>query len=103
MSRWLALAFGIMQVAMDKKSEYSRYGRAAEGPLLGVPEGSMLLEGERLGTALGTRLGLMLGTTLGVVLGSTLGTVLGAKESVGVPLGGLEPVGCALAVGNELG
>jgi hypothetical protein len=103
MSRWLALASGIMQAAMVEKSEYSHYGIAAEGPLLGIPEGSMLVDGERLGTALGTRLGLMLGTTLGVVLGSTLGTVLGAKESVGVLLGGLELVGCALAVGNELG
>ena len=76
---------------------------AGVGPLLGTPEGSMLIDGERLGTSLGTRLGLLLGTSLGVVLGSTLGTVLGATESVGVLLGGLEFVGCELTVGDELG
>lgn len=57
------------------------------GPLVG----SRLIDGERLGTSLGN------------VLGGTLGTVLGAKESVGELLGGLEVVGSALAVGNELG
>jgi hypothetical protein len=88
---------------MVENSEDSRYCSATLGPLLGIPEGSMLIDGERLGTSLGTRLGLVLGTSLGVKLGSTLGTVLGAKESEGALLGGLEFVGSALAVGNELG
>jgi hypothetical protein len=88
-----------------ENSEYLPYGAtsAGVGPLLGTPDGSMLVDGERLGTSLGTRLGLLLGTSLGVVLGSTLGTVLGATESVGVLLGGLEFVGSELADGDELG
>lgn len=86
---------------MVENSEDFHYGTTANGvgPLLG----SMLIDGERLGTSLGTRLGLLLGTSLGAVLGSTLGTVLGAAESVGVLLGGLELVGSELTVGNELG
>jgi hypothetical protein len=71
--------------------------------LLGTPEGSRLLDGDKLGTSLGSRLGILLGNVLGIVLGTTLGTVLGATESEGAPLGGLEVVGSALIVGNELG
>lgn len=99
------MSFEIVQATAVENSEDSHHGAptAGVGPLLGTPEGLMLVDGERLGTSLGTRLGLLLGTSLGVVLGSTLGTVLGATESVGLLLGGLEVVGSELTVGNELG